>query len=89
MTSVAAPPVATSPGLGHTRAVSMIEGDVEVLEVDALPRERVSGSSCARASIRVRWRRRTVGSAFSPRRIQVRAIGMPDRELNRDGRWLV
>jgi Pyridoxamine 5'-phosphate oxidase len=27
-------------GLGHTRDVSMIEGDVEVLEIDALPRER-------------------------------------------------
>jgi pyridoxamine 5'-phosphate oxidase-like protein len=27
-------------GLGDTRDVSMIEGDVEVLEIDALPRER-------------------------------------------------
>ena len=27
-------------GLGHTRDVSMIEGDVEVLEIDALPQER-------------------------------------------------
>ena len=27
-------------GLGHTRDVSMIEGDVEVLEIDALARER-------------------------------------------------
>jgi Pyridoxamine 5'-phosphate oxidase len=27
-------------GLGPTRDVSMIEGDVEVLELDALPRER-------------------------------------------------
>ena len=26
--------------LGHTRDVSMIESDVEVLEMDALPRER-------------------------------------------------
>jgi len=28
------------PGLGHPRDVSMIEGEVEVLEIDALPRER-------------------------------------------------
>ena len=27
-------------GLGDTRDVSMIEGDVEVLEIDALPQER-------------------------------------------------
>ncbi len=27
-------------GLGHTRDVSMIEGEVEVLEIDALPQER-------------------------------------------------
>ena len=27
-------------GLGHTRDVSMIEGDVEVLEIDALPQDR-------------------------------------------------
>jgi hypothetical protein len=27
-------------GLGHTRDVSMIEGEVDVLEIDALPQER-------------------------------------------------
>jgi hypothetical protein len=27
-------------GLGHTRDVSMVEGEVEVLEIDALPQER-------------------------------------------------
>ncbi|WP_405855834.1 pyridoxamine 5'-phosphate oxidase family protein [Streptomyces sp. NBC_00090] len=27
-------------GLGHTRDVSMIDGDVEVLEIEALPRDR-------------------------------------------------
>lgn len=27
-------------GLGHTRDVSMMEGEVEVLEIDALPQER-------------------------------------------------
>ena len=41
-----APPAGTWPAtravrlaLGHTRDVTMIEGDVEVLEIDALPRE--------------------------------------------------
>jgi hypothetical protein len=29
-----------SAGLGHTRDVSMIEGEVEVLEIDALPQKR-------------------------------------------------
>ena len=50
--------------LGHTRDVSMIEGDVEVLEIDALPQRRVTGSPRAPASTRVRWPRRTAGSAF-------------------------
>ncbi len=27
-------------GLGHTRDVSMIDGEVEVLEIDALPQQR-------------------------------------------------
>lgn len=30
-------------GLGETRDVSMIEGDVEVLEIDALPQEQGDG----------------------------------------------
>ena len=51
-------------GLGHTRDVSMIEGEVEVLEIDALPQQR--GDSRAPASTRVRWPPRTAGSA-SPR----------------------
>jgi len=53
-------------GLGHTRDVSMIEGEVEVLEIDALPQQRVTGSPRAPASTRVRWPPRTAGSA-SPR----------------------
>jgi hypothetical protein len=54
-------------GLGHTRDVSMIDGEVEVLEIDALPQERgVTGSLRAPASTRVRWPRRTDGSG-SPR----------------------
>jgi general stress protein 26 len=52
-------------GLGYTRDVSMIEGEVEVLEIDALPQQRVTGSR-APASTRVRWPPRTAGSA-SPR----------------------
>jgi hypothetical protein len=75
-------------GLGHTRDVSMIEGEVEVLEIDALPQERVTGSSRTPASTRVRWPRRTGGSASSPRRIQAwREVNeMPGRELMRNGR---
>ncbi len=53
-------------GLGHTRDVSMIEGEVEVLEIDAPPQQRVNGSPRAPASTRWRWPRRTAGSA-SPR----------------------
>jgi Pyridoxamine 5'-phosphate oxidase len=43
-------------GLGHTRDVSMIDGEVEVLEIDALPQQRGdryaarTGSSLTRAS---------------------------------------
>ena len=53
-------------GLGHTREVSMVEGEVEVLEIDALPQQRVTGSPRAPASTGVRWPPRTAGSA-SPR----------------------
>jgi hypothetical protein len=42
-------------GLGHIRDVSMIEGEVEVLEIDALPQQRVTGSPRTTASTRVRW----------------------------------
>jgi hypothetical protein len=50
-------------GLGHARGVSMIEGGAEVVKIDTLPQDRVTGSPRARASIRVRWLRRTAGSA--------------------------
>jgi hypothetical protein len=53
-------------GLGPTRDVSIIEGEGEVLEIDALPQQRVTGSPRAPASARVRWPSRTAGSA-SPR----------------------
>ncbi len=78
-------------GLGHTRDVSMIEGEVEVLEMDALPQER-SDRSVARPGFDpralatpYRWFR------ISPRRIQAwREVNeLSGRELMRDGRWLV
>ncbi len=78
-------------GLGHTRDVAMIEGDVEVLEIDALPREQ-GDRFAARAGFDpralttpYRWFR------ICPRRIQAwREVDeLPDRELMRDGRWLV
>lgn len=78
-------------GLGHTRDVSMIDGEVEVLELDALPRER-GDRFAARAGFDphepatpYRWFR------ISPRRIQAwREVNeLPDRDLMRDGRWLV
>ena len=77
--------------LGHTRDVSMIEGAVEVREMDALPPElgdrfvaRTDFDPRALATP-YRWFR------ISPRRIQAwREVNeLPDRELMRDGRWLV
>ena len=41
-------------GVGETRDVTMIEGDVEVLEIDALPREQGDHSPRAAASTRAR-----------------------------------
>jgi hypothetical protein len=79
-------------GVGNTRDVSMIEGEVvEVLEIDALPQElgdrfaaRTGFDPRALATL-YRWFR------ISPRRIQAwREVNeLPDRELMRDGRWLV
>ena len=78
-------------GLGHTRDVSMIDGEVEVLEIDALSQER-GGRFAARTGFDpraeaapYRWFR------ILPRRIQTwREVNeLPDRELMRDGRWLV
>ena len=78
-------------GLGHTRDVVMIEGDVEVLEIDALPQERGdrfaarTGFDPRALTTPYRWFR------ISPRRIQAwREVNeLPGRELMRDGRWLV
>jgi hypothetical protein len=77
-------------GLGHTRDVSMIEGEVEVLEVGALPRQRGdrfadhTGFDPRAPGTPYRWFR------ISPRRIQAwREVNeLPDRELMRDGDWL-
>jgi hypothetical protein len=77
-------------GLGVTRDVSMIEGEVEVLEIDALPRERGD-----RFAARTGFDPRTLDTPYrwfrvSPRRVQAwREVDeLPDRELMRDGHWL-
>ena len=78
-------------GLGHTRDVSMIDGEVEVLEMEALPRERAdrfaarTGFDPRGEATQYRWFR------ISPRRIQAwREVNeLEGRELMRDGRWLV
>jgi Pyridoxamine 5'-phosphate oxidase len=77
--------------LGDTRDVTMIEGVVEVLEIDALPPERgdrfvAHTEFDPRAlAMRYRWFR------ITPLRIQAwREVNeLPDRELMREGRWLV
>ena len=78
-------------GLGLTRDVAMIDGEVEVLEIDALPRERGdrfaarTGFDPRELTTSYRWFR------VSLRRIQAwREVDeLPDRDLMRDGRWLV
>jgi pyridoxamine 5'-phosphate oxidase-like protein len=77
-------------GLGPTRDVSMIEGEVEVLEMGDLPRERGdrfaarTGFDPRELATPYRWFR------ITPRRIQAwREVNeLPGRELMRDGRWL-
>jgi hypothetical protein len=78
-------------GLGHARDVSMIDGEVEILEIDALPQQRGdrfaahTGFDPRALPTPYRWYR------ISPRRIQAwREVNeLPDRELMREGRWLV
>jgi hypothetical protein len=77
-------------GLGLTRDVSMIEGDVEVLEIDALPQQE-----CDRFAARTGFDPRALATSYRwfrirPRRIQAwREVDeLPDRELMRDGSWL-
>ncbi|MBX6766926.1 MAG: pyridoxamine 5'-phosphate oxidase family protein, partial [Actinomadura rubrobrunea] len=77
--------------LGHTRDVTMIEGEVEVLEIDALPRDRGdrfaarTGFDPRAPATPYRWFR------VVPRRIQAwrEENELAGRELMRDGRWLV
>jgi hypothetical protein len=78
-------------GLGHTRDVAMFEGEVEVLEIDSLPQERGD-----RFVMHTGFDPRALATPYryfriSPRLIQAcREVNeMPDRELMRDGRWLV
>lgn len=77
--------------LGGTRDVCMIDGDVEVVEPAALPRERAdlfaerTGFDPRTLDAPYRWFR------ITPRRIQAwREVNeIPGRDLMRDGRWLV
>jgi Pyridoxamine 5'-phosphate oxidase len=79
-------------GLGHTRDVSIIEGEVvEVLELDALAQQR-----CDRFAAHTGFDPRALATPYRwfriwPRRIQAwrEANELPDRELMRDGRWLI
>jgi hypothetical protein len=78
-------------GLGHTRDVSMIDGEVEVLEIDALPQEQGdrfaerTGFDPRASATPYRWFR------ITPRRVQAwrEENELTGRELMRDGRWLV
>ena len=78
-------------GLGDTRDVSMIEGEVEVIEIDALSQERGD-----RFAARTGFDPRTLATPYrwfriSPRRIQAwREVDeLLDRELMRNGSWLI
>lgn len=78
-------------GLGVTRDVTMIEGAVEVLQIDELPREQGD-----RFAARTGFDPRTEPQPYCwfrvvPRRIQAwrEANELAERELMRDGRWLV
>lgn len=78
-------------GLGDTRDVTMIAGDVEVFELDSLPREQGdrfaarTGFDPRALATPYRWFRAT------PRHIQAwrEENELADRDLMRDGRWLV
>ncbi|MEU4241775.1 pyridoxamine 5'-phosphate oxidase family protein [Actinoplanes sp. NPDC026619] len=76
-------------GLGDVRDVAMIDGDVEVLEMGALPRERGDRFAARtgfdpRGLSGYRWFRVT------PRRVQAwrEENELPGRVLMRAGRWL-
>jgi hypothetical protein len=77
-------------GLGHTRDVSLIEGEAEIFEMNALSRERAdqfaaqTGFDPRALATPYRWFR------ISPRRVQAwREVNeLPGRDLMRDGCWL-
>ncbi len=78
-------------GLGHTRDVTMIDGEVEVLEIGELPQERGD-----RFAARTGFDPRVLGTPYRwfrifPRRIQAwcEENELPGRTLMHDGRWLV
>ncbi|MGW2825789.1 pyridoxamine 5'-phosphate oxidase family protein [Streptomyces sp. NPDC001443] len=76
--------------LGPTRDVTVIDGDVEVLEPDAPPRQQAerfaarTGFDPRAQTTPYRWFRVT------PRRVQAwrEADELPGRDLMRDSRWL-
>jgi hypothetical protein len=77
-------------GLGPTRDVCMIDGEVEVLDIAALPHEYGD-----RFAAHTGFDPRTLATPYfwfrvTPRRIQAwREVNeLPGRELMRDGRWL-
>ncbi|TDE27588.1 pyridoxamine 5'-phosphate oxidase family protein [Actinomadura sp. 6K520] len=77
-------------GLGPTRDVTMIDGEVEVLEIGALPRP--AGD---RFAARTGFDPRAEDAPYlwfrvRPRRVQAwrEADELPGRDLMRDGRWL-
>jgi hypothetical protein len=78
-------------GLGPTRDVCMIEGEVEVVEIDRLPEDRGD-----RFAARTGFDPRTLGEQYCWFRVSVRRIQawreaneLSGRELMSDGRWLV
>ena len=75
--------------LGHTRDVTMVDGDVEGLDIDALPQD-VGDRFAARTGFDPRTLRTPYRwFRVTPRRIQAwREVDeLPERELMRDGRW--
>jgi hypothetical protein len=78
-------------GLGHTRDVCMIDGEVQAVEIDALPQQRAdrfierTGFDPRALSTPYRW------FLISPRRIQAwrEEDELRGRELMSEGRWLV
>jgi len=78
-------------GLGLTRDVTMIEGEVEVFEIDAIPPEQAD-----RFAARAGFDPRALGTSYRwfrirPLRIQSwREVNeLTERDQMRDGRWLV